>query len=121
MTTILTVTAIIIGLLFLGIYLMYLQGKKQDRTPNGFGEFGLEATNPIPFVDIPSSFEYLDKLHTSKGQKVEYRRVGSTKAENIENPIDMYEISVQGEILATLYVSPYQKHNCMTAPKGFIL
>lgn len=121
MTTILTVTAIIIGLLFFGIYLMYLQGKKQDRTPNGFGEFGLETTNPIPFVDIPSSFEYLNRLKTANGQAIQYKRLGSTKVENVENPIDMYEISVQGEILATLYVSPYQKHNCMTAPKGFIL
>lgn len=121
MTTILTVTAIIVGLLFLGIYLMYLQGKKQNRIPNGFGEFGLEVTNPIPFVDIPSSYAYLDRLHTSKGQKLEYRRVGSTKAENIEKPIDIYEISVEGQAIATLYVSAYQQHNSMTAPKGFII
>ena len=119
--TILTVTAVIIGLLSLMIYIMYRQGKKSDRTSNGYGEFGLEVTNPIPFVDIPNSTEYLNRLKTTEGKQTQYTRSGSTRVEHIEQPIDIYEISVQGQKIATLYVSPYQEHNSGTAPKGFIL
>ncbi|MFK7951137.1 MAG: hypothetical protein AB8G11_26385 [Saprospiraceae bacterium] len=95
--------------------------EKQDMTPNGFGEFGYDVTNPIPFENISDSIAYLDKLKTTDGQIIQYERTGSTKANNIERPIDIYEISVKGQTIVTLYISPYQEHNCMTVPKGFML
>ena len=46
--------------------------------------------------------------------------LGSTSAANIENPIDMYAISVNEKQIATLYIS-YNKKNSERAPKGFKL
>ena len=92
-----------------------------DKTPNGFGEFGHDATNPIPFRDIESNLVYFDVLKTATGQPIKYKKLGSVKVENIKKSIDSYEITTQGEVIAILYVSPYQEHNSRKAPEGFVL
>jgi hypothetical protein len=69
----------------------------QDETEDGkvpgvYGEFGYDATNPIPTKGIPGQIAYLAKLRTENGVKVEYERKYQTRAENIKHPVDMYEI-----------------------------
>lgn len=93
----------------------------QDMIPGGTGEFGYEKTNPIPVNTIIGNTVYLDRLRTPDGTKVRYERLGSTHAENINCPVDIYNI-FDGEIkIATLYISPYNKKNSSLAPKGFKL
>lgn len=94
-------------------------GTNQDTIPDGYGEFGHDITNPIPVNTIMGSIAYLGKLRTMDGQKVQYDRLGSMGSENIDKPIDKYEISVQGRKVATLFISPYNKKNSERPPKGF--
>ena len=96
-------------------------GTNQDVIPNGYGKFGYEETNPIPVNTVVGSMAYLSSLRNSEGKKVQYERIGSTSAPNIDKPIDMYEISIDGIQIATLYISPYQKKNSERPPEGFKL
>ncbi len=96
------------------------QGETEDgKIPGAYGEFGYDATNPIPTKGIPGSISYLAKLRTGDGVKVEYKRKGCTHAKNINHPVDMYEIKSNGEYVCMLHLCPYYKENSAIAPKGF--
>lgn len=97
-------------------------GVDADELPNGTGEYGLTATNPIPCRTIFGSTAYLGRLRATDGTKVSYERIGSIQCDVSPQPIDMYEISHwTGKKLATLYFSPYQKRISGKVPHGFIL
>ncbi len=94
-------------------------GTDQDVMPDGYGEFGHDITNPIPVNTVMGSIAYLGKLRTMAGTKVQYERVGSTSAPNIDQIIDEYEIFDNGQKIATLFICPYNKKNSDRPPKGF--
>ena len=98
---------------------MGVNATQHGKVPGAYGEFGYDATNPIPTKGIPGSISYLAKLRTEKGVKVEYKRKGCTHAENIKHPVDMYEIRANGEYVCMLHLCPYYKENSAIAPKGF--
>ena len=78
-------------------------GATTDVIPEGYGEYGLCATNPIPVQGIAASEVYLGKLRLESGEKITWNRLGSTSAPNINNCIDMYVIkSSAGIKVATL-------------------
>ena len=95
-------------------------GCSTDEMPNGIGEFGLEATNPIPVNTVElGSKKYLAGLRASDGSKVNNQRIGSQTVDNIEKHIDSYLITHEnGDDIATIYISPYQAKNSKKAPKG---
>ena len=96
------------------------QATKEDVILSGYGEFGLERTNPIPTFGIPSKEYYLQKLRTSDKRRLRYRRVGSINVENIYNPVDEYELfNLNGETIAFLYFSAYHLSTSTRAPFGF--
>lgn len=97
------------------------KGSDKDVMPEGYGEFGLEITNPIPASSIPDSYFYLNSLRTKNGSKITFNRIGSMSAPNISHTIDAYSISANGQELATIYICPYNKKTSNKAPKGFIL
>lgn len=92
-----------------------------DTLEEGYGEFGHDVTNPIPTNTPYGSIAYLGALRTLKGIKVEYERVGSMLAPNIDYPVSQYEIYSNGEKIATLYLTTRNKKNSERAPKGFKL
>lgn len=96
-------------------------GTEKEEMPEGYGEFGLEATNPIPVNSIPDSYLYLSRLRTQNGSKITYTRIGSTHAPNIKELIDVYEVSVNGNQIATIFICAYNKNTSSKAPKGFRL
>jgi hypothetical protein len=97
-------------------------GVDADELPNGWGEFGLVPTNPIPCGTVFSSVVYLSRLRASDGAKVVYRRLGSAASDVSLHPVDGYEIThPDGRKLATLFLSPYQRRNSQKAPRGFEL
>jgi hypothetical protein len=96
-------------------------GTDQDCIPGAVGPFGLCAENPIPTCSILGSTAYLARLRTDSGKRIAYSRRGSTLIDAIEHPIDVYDISMAGTELATLYVSPYHRRNSALAPDGFRL
>jgi hypothetical protein len=99
-----------------------VNGTYEDTIPNGVGEFGLEPTNPIPVMSIPDSRDYLERLRADSGEIIEYERIGSIMNEDLDGPVDAYRIfSMEGEVLATIYISAYHNKNSEKAPKGFFL
>lgn len=101
---------------------MYDDGVDADELPNGIGEFGATSDNPIPCHTISGSTSYLERLRTTDGAKVTYRRQGSFGSKVSSHPVDGYDIShPDGRMLATIYISPYQKRISGKAPRGFTL
>ena len=97
-------------------------GYDLDEIPEGFGEFGLDVTNPIPVQGIISNEVYLKKLVTIDGSEIHWEREGSTKTENIKNAIDIYKIfDSGGRLITKLFISPYHKRISNKIPKGFML
>lgn len=94
-------------------------GTDEDVMPDGYGEFGHEPTNPIPVNTVMGSIAYLGKLRTLDGIKVQYERMGSITAPNIDNMIDEYEIVANGKKITHLFICPYNKKNSDRPPKGF--
>lgn len=108
--------------LFDAMSLMCEDGVDADEMPNGRGEFGMTPSNPIPCKTIFGSTAYLGRLRTPQGTKVVYERTGSVASEVSPHPVDAYAIShPNGEKLATLFISPYQKRISAKAPTGFKL
>lgn len=96
-------------------------GCTSDEIPEGYGEFGLCVTNPIPVRGTQSNEVYLKSLKHCSGKPIKWNRIGSTGAPNIEHPIDFYNVTdMSGATLATIYISPYQNTVSKKAPKGFI-
>jgi len=94
-------------------------GCTTDEMPEGFGEFGLEPTNPIPVNTIQGSILYLGGLRAMDGTRVNNKRLRSLGAQNIQKPIDEYLITHEnGDELAIIYISPYQAKNSKKAPRG---
>lgn len=101
---------------------MSKNGTTEDEIPNGVGKFGYVPTNPIPVNNIFASYAYLRRLREQNGKPVEFERTGSVSTDAIENPIDEYLIkNREGKLIATLYISPYQKTISRKAPEGFKL
>lgn len=97
-------------------------GATTDVIPRGYGEYGLCATNPIPVRGVPANEFYLKKLALISGEQFTWKRIGSTCAENIKDPIDMYQLTTDsGKDLCTIYISPYQSVISNKAPKGFYI
>jgi hypothetical protein len=97
------------------------EGTDQNVMPDGYGEFGHDVSNPIPVNTVMGSIAYLGRLRTMDGIKVQYERSGSTSADNIDQIIDEYEISANGEKVANLFFCPYNKKNSDRPPKNFKL
>lgn len=96
------------------------QACRADEIPQGYGEFGLEKTNPIPTFGIPNNEEYLHSLRTLNGEVLRFRRTGSIEVENINKRVDEYEIfNYQGETIAFIYISPYHWTTSKKSPVGF--
>lgn len=95
-------------------------GIKYDEIPGGYGEFGLSINNPVPVNGIMSSERYLSRLITSDGLSIKWNRLGSGGADNIDNPIDIYNITDEkGNKRPTIYISPYHPSTSNKAPKGY--
>jgi len=108
--------------LYDALSLLCEDGFDADEMPNGRGEFGMTPSNPVPCKTVFGSTVYLSRLRARDGSKIVYKRKGSTKSDVSSRPIDIYEIShIDGEVLATVFISPYQKRISGKPPKGFWL
>lgn len=97
-------------------------GCTTDMMQNGYGEFGLCATNPVPVRGTAANEVYLESLKHISGKQIRWKRIGSLGAPNIAHPIDHYLVTdEQGNELAIIYISPYQNTISRKAPKGFYI
>lgn len=96
------------------------QAVATDEIPEGTGRFGLDRTNPIPVYGIAASTIYLSWLYLSNGSKITWKRQGAVMAENINKPVDVYEVfDQQQQPAGKLYISPYHKKISNKVPEGF--
>lgn len=88
----------------------------------GSGEFGLESSNPIPVFGPPGATAYLINLISVKSNEyVSFRRQGSVRSSNINNPIDRYFVWDSSGNQTDLFLSCYHQINSHQAPLGFKL
>ena len=93
-----------------------------DEVEQPSGEYGYSPTNPIPVSDIDRIDDYFSKLKLVTGESITLNRLGSLAAENLEFPVDKYEIfNSEKQLVATLYVYAYHGSNTRKAPRGFRL
>ena len=96
------------------------QACTSNEIPQGIGRFGLDKTNPIPIFGIPENENYLSKIRTKNGERVRWRRIGSSEISNILKPIDAYELfDAKGNTIAVFYLSPYHYKTSDKAPENF--
>ena len=119
-----------------------------DINPYGFGEFGLDKTNPIPINGLDNLEAYFDKLRnqyvSQKQGNTTYNpvyflrtkendgyQIGDTKPEhelpasgvnvdNIKGTVDVYNIySISNRLLAKVYINSYSLKTSNKVPNGF--
>jgi hypothetical protein len=97
-----------------------LEGDSCDEIKGAFGEFGKEATNPIPVNGPRGEIKYLNRLHVKNGPGLIYHRTGSINASNNVNNIDVFEIvSLSGDVWDILYFDMYHPRRSTKKPKGY--
>lgn len=83
-------------------------------------EYGLVASKPIYTNGVNGSNKYLEGLKTALGEKLTWKRVGSTSAEGVNGLIDIYVSTLpSGKEYNTLYLNMYGSSNSKKVPKGF--
>lgn len=83
-------------------------------------EYGLVVNKPIYTKGVNGSNNYLEELKTATGEKLTWRRLGSTSVEGINGMIDIYESTLpSGKQYKTLYVNMYGSANSKKIPIGF--
>lgn len=89
----------------------------------GDPEFGLVPEKPIFTLAteiIDGQRAYLSKLRTLNGEKITWKRLGSTSADGINGMIDIYETFLpSGAPYKTLYINMYGARTSKSAPEGF--
>lgn len=98
------------------------EGTTLDQLPGHSGAFGFSPNNPILLTGIPETREYLEKLiYIKPGSSLyEWQRVGSTRSELVNAPIDEYNlVDPEGNIVKTIYIWPYNKVTSVIVPEGF--
>lgn len=96
------------------------QACRKNKIPQGYGQFGLDRTNPIPVYGDPEIEVYLSKLRLNNGSKINWKKEENISASNIKQPIQKYQIYKQsGNLITSLYFSPYHLLTSNKAPKGF--
>lgn len=96
-------------------------GGSYDMLPNANGEFGYSITNPIPTKGITGIYDYLSRLRDSRGNEIQYERLGSRYNNISDHPIDVYDIVHLDGTKKTLYFSGYHLSTSRKAPANFKL
>lgn len=88
-------------------------------------EFGLVPEKPIYTLAtdiVEGQRAYLSKLRTTNGEKITWKRFGSTSVEGIHGMIDIYETFLpSGQPYKTLFINMYGAKKSVAAPKGFVM
>jgi len=94
---------------------MVTGGLAVDELPDGVGEFGRSAENPIPVNGVMGELIYLSRLMTNDTkQRLLFHRIGSV------NAIDVYEtVSIDGRNWDILFLSLYHPRKSRKAPAGY--
>ena len=93
-----------------------------QEAPGGLGEFGHSLTNPVPTVSLEASRHYLSRVRLLGGERVVWTHSATIALGLNGKPVFQYAIlSLVGQPLATLYLSPGYDGTSTRAPRGFQL
>lgn len=93
-----------------------------NRIKGATGIYGLSVNNPVPIKGVQASYTFLDKLLTSKGEPIQYKRLGSFSSSIIKELIDGYAVTDNlGHSLGTIYICGYCNVENPEPPTGFII
>lgn len=96
---------------------LYGDGVDADEIPGAIGAFGLDVNNPVPVKSVLGAIEYLEDLTFPGGTKVRYKRLGSMGSAHVKHPVDAYELAREsGDVVCTVFLSPYHKRNSRKKP-----
>lgn len=88
-------------------------------------DFGLVPEKPIftlALKSVEGEKEYLEKLYTVNGEKINYNHRSSTSVNGINGMIDIYETYLpSGQPYKTIYINMYGAKQSTKAPVGFTL
>ncbi len=98
---------------------------KTQPNNEGDADFGLVPEKPIftlALQMVEGEKEYLNRLYTTNGEKIEYSRVGSISVDGINGMIDIYDTFLpSGQPYKTIYINMYGAKKSTKAPAGFVL
>ena len=93
-----------------------------QEAPGALGDFGHSRTSPVPTVSLEEMRRYLGRLRLPGGERVVWTHSGTIAVGLNGKPVFQYAIlSLHGQSLATLHLSPGYDANSTRAPRGFVL
>ena len=103
-----------------------MEANAQTQPDNeGDLDFGLVPEKPIftlALMSVDGEREYLNRLYTTAGEKIQYTRRGSTCVDGINGMIDVYDTFLpNGQLYKTIYINMYGAKKSTKAPVGFVL
>lgn len=85
-------------------------------------QYGLIPEKPIYTKGVAGSEQYLGKLRTESGERITWKRRGSTVASGVKGMVDIYNcFDPSGKDCGTIYINMYGTKNSSTAPAGLIM
>lgn len=93
---------------------------KEDEMVGATGEFGYNASNPIPVCGFEGLNLYLSKLRTADGEISNIQRIGSFSSKNIKGVIDGYKIITTKGDNKGLFFCIYNSRTSERAPDDFV-
>jgi hypothetical protein len=101
---------------------LYQGAGHSEEAPGALGEFGHSRTSPVPTVSLEEIRRYLGRLRLPGGERVVWTHSGTIAVGLNGKPVFQYAIlSLHGQSLATLHLSPGYDANSTKAPRGFVL
>ncbi len=99
----------------------YEAGLDVDVLPNGTGDFGRDANNPIPVMGPQGEAIYLSRLVMLETEcRVTFHRLGSVPSEVTEDIIDVFQVvGLDGKYEDTLYLDMYHPRLSEYVPEGY--
>lgn len=83
-------------------------------------DYGLVTNKPVTVKGIDASYAYIRSLKTSSGQRLTWRRLGSTSDKEVDGIIDIYiSYLPSGKEYKVVYVNMYGTKNDAKLPAGF--
>jgi hypothetical protein len=101
---------------------LYQGANPGDAAPGGIGEFALARSNPVPVASLEECRRYLGRLRRADGERIVWTHSGTIAVGLNGKPVLQYAIlSLGGQTLTTLYLSPGYAWTSAAAPRGFLL
>ena len=94
-------------------------GTDQDALPEGYGLFGVTATNPVPVRGIREAEVYMKRL-IYQGKAILHTMDNIFSVPTLPYPVIRYKVKDQeGNFLGQLHISPHNKRTSGQVPSGF--